>query len=153
MVQTEPPCCQTDMRAGSDPAITAIAQLAARRSHNPKVVSLILTRRMAHAAQATPPMCATRHMCSPKTMSFAHTPARRGAVPVRSKHGTSSAVHAQPPCCQPIHCAGKKTIIAAIAQLAARRSHNPKVVSSILTRRMALPCALMHFTQDLHVFD
>ena len=27
-------------------------------------------------------------------------------------------------------------IIAAIAQLAARRSHNPKVVSSILTRRM-----------------
>ena len=30
-----------------------------------------------------------------------------------------------------------ETIIAAIAQLAARRSHNPKVVSSILTRRMS----------------
>jgi hypothetical protein len=29
-----------------------------------------------------------------------------------------------------------KTFKAAIAQLAARRSHNPKVVSSILTRRI-----------------
>ena len=30
----------------------------------------------------------------------------------------------------------QKHAVAAIAQLAARRSHNPKVVSSILTRRM-----------------
>ena len=31
-----------------------------------------------------------------------------------------------------------KNPMAAIAQLAARRSHNPKVVSSILTRRISL---------------
>jgi hypothetical protein len=32
--------------------------------------------------------------------------------------------------------------MAAIAQLVARRSHNPKVVSSILTRRFVAKCAL-----------
>ena len=38
--------------------------------------------------------------------------------------------------CRCLPTAQRSVAIAAIAQLAARRSHNPKVVSSILTRRM-----------------
>ena len=37
--------------------------------------------------------------------------------------------------------------MAAIAQLAARRSHNPKVVSSILTRRISLSAPDLCFAQ------
>ena len=107
-------------RAELDLIQAAIAQLVARRSHNPKVVSSILTRRIGQepvesslSCKDVKGRCLKIHACIwALGGSRSMRPRRRWRSPLRS---TS----------------------AAIAQLVARRSHNPKVVSSILTRRMS----------------
>ena len=80
-----------------------IVQLVARRSHNPKVVSSILTHRISYQA---------RH-CA---------------------FNAFTTVLLQQ--CMLMYFNFQDSYQAVIEQLVARRSHNPKVVSSILTRRI-----------------
>ena len=142
-------CCACDVHRA------AVAQLAARRSHNPKVVSSILTCRSwgtgvdantdwQQLALAINGRCLLGVCCC----NYFHRPARttRGSVrgaawvcvpllvctgePRAQLHPDSGAVlQCWTSCCAcDVHRA-------AVAQLAARRSHNLKVVSSILTCR------------------
>ena len=111
-------------------AQAAVAQLAARRSHNPKVRSSILSCRRW-------PQFMDLRLLSSRHWRF-HTAPGGGASPmnqhIRIEHqdskGTFSAAFWQV-------CADSPELFAqaAVAQLAARRSHNPKVRSSILSCR------------------
>ena len=143
------------------PPKAAVAQLAARRSHNPKVVSSILTcstsRRPArferpasrdpgaahlathglHGARAADPAAGRRRQFRRRPVCCwlsnvvrgqrprsARTPHRLCMRPVPGPRGNMQSLSA-----------GHLCLGAAEAQLAARRSQNPKVVSSILTCR------------------
>ena len=176
----------------------AVAQLAARRSHNPKVVSSILTCRMPPARAGPAPLVlavqarrrglsrivtASRSplaVCqvgaggplqSPKQPGRTSSvdawrrqwpvlpPCDRARVPQLARGGLQSGPACMAPshglwqtsrCCCRAHARALTgtdqvrqeemgapicSLRAAVAQLAARRSHNPKVVSSILTCR------------------
>ena len=61
-------------------------------------------------------------------------------------HADEAQGRAESNACLGMNCKDSQLARAAIAQLAARRSHNPKVVSSILTRRifgMTFNCRIM----------
>ena len=120
-----------------------IAQLAARRSHNPKVVSSILTCRKLYAIAAAPigvlvGAKALRVRLRASNCGFAAGVWQRGsllAVSVFSDTGGGGY--------RVVGWASLVSLIltrAAVAQLVARRSHNPKVVSSILTCRSSCGC-------------
>ena len=63
--------------------------------------------------------------------------------------GPTKSTNGRVPCGPPIRAAARPTIIAVIAQLVARRSHNPKVVSSILTHRNSMSCITV-VSEPLH---
>jgi hypothetical protein len=79
--------------------------------------------------------CMIPHIAHPATLHlFSILPQHgdRNNIPFSQHHSCTS--HYICYCAQSATCC-----MAAIAQLAARRSHNPKVVSSILTRRICFP--------------
>ena len=117
-----------------------IAQLVARRSHNPKVVISILTRRIARdgpqliaSSSAIPHTtvllgkdCQPRRACRAEDITRAYEACDKGGAPALAWgspcHMTSAAI--------------AQLVARRSHNLVARRSHNPKVVSSILTRRI-----------------
>ena len=64
--------------------------------------------------------------------------------------GPPKSTNGRVPCGPPIRAAARPIIIAVIAQLVARRSHNPEVVSSILTHRNNSMSCITVVSEPLH---
>ena len=121
----------------------AVAQLVARRSHNPKVVSFHMPHTYPCTSlwlSAVVTLLAAMQMEGDRCLAQPDD-VERPLVGVRSANeGAAQPWSASVKNLRSLtNVPQMSTPGAAVAQLVARRSHNPKIVSSILTCRIHIP--------------